>query len=213
MALSDSPNNPNRVPRRSTDATQHRWSDNQKIECVKTFLVTGNLRQAAAMLRIPEQTVRSWRQSNWWKEIEGELRLQDELQLSQRLQSVIGRSLDVVEDRLEKGDFLYDQKTGQMRRRPVSARDANKIAQDNMTRRDLIESRPQNIETKEATADKLLKLAQKFAELAGAAKKEENTLVLENDGLSGEVYVAPDSEEDDSVAEEEQSGSPGFSAM
>lgn len=188
------------------------WSDNQKIECVKTYLILGNLSQTARLLKIPDPTVRVWRASQWWKDVEGELKLQDELQLTSRLKKTLGSVLDVVDDRVASGDFVYDQKSGQMRRKPISARDANKIAQDFMDRQVKLESNQTTLESKEATADKLMKLAQKFAELAGAAKKEE-TLVLENDGLSGDIYTVPDEEADAELAEEEQSGSPGFSAL
>lgn len=190
------------------------WSDKQKLELVQTYLVMGNLAQAARMLKIPDPTARVWRASQWWKDIEGELKLQDELQLTQRMKSIIGKSLDVVEDRMEHGDYVYDQKSGKMRRKPVSARDANKIAHDSMDRQRLIESKQVSLETKEATADKLLKLAQKFAELAGAVQKEEpiELEVVQVDGLSGEVYGVPDEEEFGDMAEEAPADD-GFNVM
>ena len=192
------------------------WSDKQKIEAVKTYLILGNLSQTGRTLGVPEPTIRTWKAAQWWKDIEGELKLQDELQLTQRVKGLIGKTLDLVDDRLQNGDFVYDQKTGTMRRKPVSARDLNKIAQDSMDRQDKLESRQTSDVSQEATADKLMKLAQKFAELAGAQKQVEETIDVEAVEISSEPSEFPtpeDTESVDELAEEEQPNSPGFNAM
>src|ERR1700744_354238 len=160
------------TPRRRKDGElgfRRHYSDSQKIEAVTTFLMVGSLTMVAAMLKINLNTLKLWKKSEWWKEIEQELRVQEDLQLSKRLQKIVTKSLDVIEDRLESGDFVYDQKSGEMWRKPVNLRDAERVMMDLSDKREVLidrhlanESVPQDkIETT------LKNLADKFAEIAG----------------------------------------------
>lgn len=172
MALSDHPVVKERetVKRRAITDKNKCWSDSQKIEAVTTYLALGDLRLTANVLKIPEITMRVWKAKDWWKEIEGELRLQEDLQLSTRLQKIINKSFDQVEDRLANGDFIYDQKTGQLVRKPVSMKDAHKVAIDLVDKRKVLIDRTPQTQSVEGIEDKLIKLAEKFAQIASSAK-------------------------------------------
>jgi hypothetical protein len=162
MALSDSPiGRTLRPARRAIAARKRNWSDGQKLEAVQTFMVLGNLKLVSGTLKIPYDTLKVWKASEWWKTLEGELRVQDDLQLSTRLQRIVAKSYDVVEDRLEHGDFVYDQKTGVMRRKPVAMRDAHKVALDLSDKRDLLIDRHMTGDT--ITTDKIEKTLQDLA--------------------------------------------------
>jgi hypothetical protein len=154
--------------RRAVGAQNKRWSDSQKTEAVQTYMILGSLKLVAGALQIPFDTLKVWKQSEWWKTLEGDLRVQDDLQLSSRLQKIVNRSYDVIEDRLDNGDFVYDQKTGQMRRKPVAMKDAHKVAIDLMDKRDMLIDR--HIQGDSITTDKIEKtladLAANFAKIA-----------------------------------------------
>lgn len=178
MAISD---NPDRREQKSTraravSAEGKWWSDSQKLETVKTWLLTGNLRLTANIVKVPEDTVRRWAKSTWWAQIVDDLHQEDQLLLSARLKKIVDKSFDVIEDRLEKGDFVYDQKTGQMRRKQVNMRDAHKVAIDLVDKREKLLAGHGPQASEEQVADKLIKLAEKFAELAGQKKIETNTV-------------------------------------
>jgi hypothetical protein len=170
MALSDAPLRKTvpTVRRRSIDGTKRHWSDSQKTEAVQTYMILGSLKLVSGTLKIPFDTLKVWKQSEWWKTLEGELRVQEDLQLSSRLQKIVNRSYDVIEDRLEKGDFVYDQKTGTMRRKPVNMRDAHKVAIDLIDKRDMLIER--HVKGESVTTDKIEKtladLAANFAKIA-----------------------------------------------
>jgi hypothetical protein len=205
-----------RLTRRSNDAEGKWWSDSQKLETVKTYLMTGNIAMTARILKIPDDTVRRWVKTTWWAEIVDELRSQDELVLSARLQKIVHKSLDVVEDRLEKGDYVYDQKSGKMRRKPMSGRDAHKIMMDSHSKRDLVLDRAAPQVSDEQVADKLLKLAERFAELAGVKKLESNTLdmgvvdveVDETPDNADLVFSDPEPEGSSELVQEDEEGRP-----
>lgn len=166
-----------RLPRRAVSADGKWWSDAQKLETVKTFLMTGNLAMTARILKIPDDTVRRWVKTTWWTEIVDDLRTQDELLLSTRLQKIVSKTLDVVEDRLEHGDYVYDQKSGAMRRKPVALRDAHKVGLDLDNKRELILSRQAPRASEEQIDDKLLKLAKSFADIVNGRKTDNEQAV------------------------------------
>lgn len=191
--ISDAAMSERRLPRRGVAQEGRWWSDAQKLETVKTFLMTGNLAMTARMLKIPEDTARRWAKSTWWVEIVDDLRTQDELLLSTRLQKIVAKSLDVVEDRLDNGDFVYDQKSGAMRRKPVALRDAHKVGLDLDAKRELILGRQAPRASEEQIDDKLLKLAKSFADIVNGKKNTSEAIDVEvrmaqDDGFPDEVY-------------------------
>lgn len=174
MSLSDSDSRKH-VPtvrrRKSGDVRKH-WSDSQKVEAVQTYIILGSLKLVAGALKIPFDTLKLWKKSEWWKEIHDELMVQEDLQLSTRLRKIVAKSYDVVEDRLANGDFVYDQKSGEMRRKPVAMRDAHKVALDlHGKQQELIDRHMQEKTISVDTIDKRLKdLADSFAKIAGQVK-------------------------------------------
>jgi transposase-like protein len=174
MAISDDPTYRQRKTpkRRSPGSTNKRWSDSQKVEAVQTYMILGSLNMVAGTLQIPFDTLKVWKQSEWWKNMLEELRIQEDLQLSTRLRKIVEKSYDVVEDRLENGDFVYDQKTGKMRRKPVSMRDAHKVAMDAAEKKEHLIDRHMDNQT--VSVDKIEKrlaeLAESFARIASTSK-------------------------------------------
>lgn len=158
--------------RRAVGAVSRSWSDSQKLEAVTTYLSLGNLSLTSRVLKIPEMTLREWKQKEWWKDIEMELKVQDNIQLSSRLQKIVESTLAVTEDRLVYGDYIYDNRSGQMVRKPVSMRDAHKVAMDMMDRRDVLDNKKPVSVSIEQIDDKLKKLAAKFEEIAVGRKPE-----------------------------------------
>lgn len=167
--------------RRAVARKKGYWSDSQKIEAVQTYLILGSVKMTAATLRIPFDTVKYWKTCQWWKDLMEEMRIQEDLQLSTRLKKIITKSYDVLEDRLEHGDFVYDQKTGEMRRKPVSMKDAHTVARDLIPQREHLIDR--HFEEKTVTEDKIEKtlanLAEQFAKIASQVTKHPSVEVTD----------------------------------
>lgn len=201
---------------RAVSATGKWWSEPQKLEAVKTYLMTGNVAMTARILKIPEDTLRRWVKMPWWVEIVEDLKSQDELILSARLKKIVEKTFDVVEDRLEHGDYVYDQKTGQMRRKPVALRDAHKVGVDLTAQRQQLLERHAPRASEEAIDDKLNKLAAKFAaivqgrqppseEIIDVEVKEPQNEVAQDDPTSSEIWAVEDEGSFDEMGGEEQS--------
>ena len=158
MALSDNPHRKQlpSLPKRTKRAIDKtRWSDSQKIECVTTYIKLGNITRVSELLKIPRPTIITWRSTEWWADIEKELRAEENIVLSSSMKTLVDKSLLAIEDRLDKGDWIYDAKQGKPVRKPVSMKDALKVSTD------LIDKRIA-IATQENIDQKLQKLKQSF---------------------------------------------------
>lgn len=168
--LSDSVHRKNqKSPRnRAVNAPTNKfWSDRQKLEAVTTFLMLGgNAAMTARKLGIPVETIYVWKRHDWWKDAVDEIRKEERILLSTKLKGVMDTSLEVVKDRLENGDWIYDQKAGELRRKPVSIRDAGKIAIDAANLRTKMDIQESHTIANEQIEEKLTKLAQAFTNLS-----------------------------------------------
>lgn len=163
-------NVPSKKKRPLVGVNNMHYSDSQKIEAVTTYLALGNLSLTSSVLKIPEFTLRTWKQRDWWKEIEGELAVQDDIQLSSRLKRIIETTLSATEDRIKNGDWVYNNKEGCLIRKPVAMKDAHKVTMDFINKREqLIDRVPQNV-AMEQIDERLKKLAEKFEQIANTNK-------------------------------------------
>jgi transposase-like protein len=110
----------------------------KKVEVVTTFLSTGNLRLTSKLVEVPYETIQQWRKQDWWVELQDQVKRDKEIHVDAQVTKIVDKSLELVQDRLENGDFIMNNKTGQIERRPVSLRDVSKTANDLMTRQAII---------------------------------------------------------------------------
>ena len=93
-------------------------------------------------------------------------------QLDAKLSKIVDKSLDVVMNRLEEGDFILDSKTGTIKRVPVKMRDAKSVMTDLFDKRQLLRKQPTKI-TEAQTVDKRLEmLAQRFEKFVGSGSTQ-----------------------------------------
>jgi len=195
--LSDSPKLkaiPRKKPMRKLKDEQKHWGDKQKMEAVEAYtMLGGNIKQTAIALQIPRITLQRWTKTEWWKELYDEIKQQDNIVLSLRLQKIVSRSLDLVEDRLEKGDIFYDQKLGTVVRKEVSLRDAHQVFKDSFIVKEQIEKPTAIALDTESIGDKLANLAAQFEKLAEAQKtkpKVEVTDIIYIEENSNSIHEA-----------------------
>ena len=152
---------------RSVAATTNmKWSEKQRMDAVNSYLLLGNLALTSRILDIPEATLRQWKSLQWWKDAVLEIKTSEKMQLSARVKKLVDASLTVVEDRLMNGDFQFDQKTGAVVRKPVNMKDAHKVAVDMADKHEALERAEEVVTQEENVDDQLLRLAEKFADMA-----------------------------------------------
>lgn len=191
MALSDNPRMKTRKKLvRAVDArTNKSWGDKQKLEAAQSFMLLGNLALTARITGIPEITLRVWKRSEWWKNIMAELKEQENLEMSGRLRKIVDASLLAVEDRIVNGDLVFDQKTGEMRRKMVNLKDAHKVAVDLMDKREKLEKTVVGGSNDEQQDDgRLEKLAEKFAQFVNKKLEGKSTEIIDIEVKEHAIY-------------------------
>lgn len=148
------------------------WSDAKRIEVVTTWLALGKIPLVSSCTGVPEGTIRQWRTQPWWKELEISIQTETDQELDAKLAKRIDKALDVIWDRLEHGDFLYDPKSGEFVRKPVNMKDVNKVMIDMVDKRLLLRKQPKEQQSQEAVGDILKNLAKEFEQMAKKKLKE-----------------------------------------
>lgn len=152
------------------------WSDSDKVKAVTTYLAVGKLPLVEVVTGVPRSTLKQWRLQPWWKELEEEIRREDEYELDAKLSKLIDKSLDAVAERIENGEFRIS-KTGQIQRVPVTLKDVHRVAVDLVDKRNLIRGKPTSRVEKTETVDTLQKLAAQFAEWVKNSMKPEPKII------------------------------------
>lgn len=144
-----------------------------KHEAVKLWLTTGNLKGTAAALGIPYTCIKEWRYSKWWDELVTDIRTEGHFTLSSKLKKAAEKALDVALDRLDNGDWYFDPRTGELRRKGVNMRDAVLMANAFIDRGLAMEQKPIDDANQQKVQDRLEQLAQSFASFAKKTRKVE----------------------------------------
>jgi hypothetical protein len=141
------------------------WTWETKIDAVQKFLSLGNVRAVCDITRVPYETLRYWRQEPWWTAAIEEMQAGKRAQLANKLASVAEKSLELVEDRLENGDYILNNKTGQIMRKPAALKDVAKLATDMIGRQIELEKQNSSATTEDGATiqETLKKLANEFA--------------------------------------------------
>jgi len=108
------------------------WSD--KTNAVTLFMLNGNMRLVSEVTTIPYDLLYSWRKEDWWPQLVEEIRQAKKAKTGTKLSTIIDTSLEVIQDRLENGDFILNNKTGAIERKPVTLRDAAQVTNNLLTR-------------------------------------------------------------------------------
>lgn len=169
------------------------WPEKKRIEALTTFLATGSQAHTSAITGIPEQTIRTWRQQEWWTDRIKEIREGENIQLDAKLTKVMDKALDAVVDRIEHGEYMYDPRTGEIRRVPAKLRDVQKVAGDMIDKKTLLAKMQKGKEEGKTTitADHLVMLAREFSKFAtGKEHRDVDDLKSVVDGEHTEVFDA-----------------------
>ena len=140
------------------------WTWDSKVAFVQRMLIHGNIRKASEELSIPITTINSWKTSEWFPQLVSEVKLQQKLETSNKLNQVVERGLDIVMDRMVNGDYVLNNKTGEVIRKPVQLRDASRVATDILGKKLILEKTQTEEHVQVDTVnDTLKKLASEYA--------------------------------------------------
>jgi hypothetical protein len=121
-----------------------------------------------------------WHQEPWWVEIQKRVYVEQNENLSSRINEVLDKSLIEIKDRLEHGDMFFDRKTGEFRRKPVETKTLAILFDNLTTKRQLVRGEPTSISAKIGVEDRLEQLKESFEKFAKSRLIENGTVIEEN---------------------------------
>ena len=163
------------------------WSDAKKQEAVCLWVAGMSLSKVAVHLNVPYETVKEWKKKPWWDEIEKDIKSDDKQKIDAKLTKILDKSLDTIMDRLENGEYIYDQKTGRLKQTPAKLRDATVAFNTVMDKRQLLRKEPTKITEQTSSADQLKQLAEHFANFVTGIQKQEQLKDVVNEFIEGET--------------------------
>jgi hypothetical protein len=147
------------------------YTDEQRREAVAYYVVLGNWQAVSKATGIPHRTCTSWAHMPWFATLYAEVRAEKGAELDGAYTRIIHKAADELLDRLENGDAVLIE--GEVKRRPVAARDLAMINGIIYDKRALARSEPTSITAKdkeshvEGLAAFMEEFARKKARLAG----------------------------------------------
>lgn len=150
------------------------WPVEKKAEVVGQFLILGNMKLVAATTGVPYATLKKWKSSPWWGELVEEIRSTQNIKMDATLTELVELSLQAAYDRIVNGDYIYDQKSGEIRRKPAALRDIHRIAVDLLSKREFLRDRVEGKsgDTKVTIEEHLKLMAKEMAKWVDTKKKD-----------------------------------------
>jgi transposase-like protein len=170
--------------------SSEQWSSAIKQKAIKMYMQNGNLSLTARTLQIPFDTIQHWRyRTKWWPELQKRFQEEQDRKLASKMDKLVAKAVDKLEDRIEHGDHILDSKTGDVIQVPLKAKDLTTTVKVLADRTDVLIGRvSKDSASKEMMEDKLAKLAKEFAKFT----KEK---VIEGELISSEIDTVSVSED------------------
>ena len=134
------------------------WSWQKKLEVATKYNELGNMRLVSELTGVPYSCLVEWKRSDWWPTLIEEVRKQKQLAKVKKMGDIVDRSLEILQDRLENGDQIYDPKSQEIKRVPISMRDASKTATEILDKQIKLEEMANRVEVQRETVQETLKL-------------------------------------------------------
>lgn len=146
---------------------KHGWySDAKKLEVACTFAVTPNSARVSELTKVPEGTIRTWKQTEWWQEIMSRIHQEQNEELDAKLTQLVDKAVDQINDRLSEGDYVYNAKEDKLVRKPVTAKDLAIVTAITIDKRQLLRGQPTSRVEKVSENERLVRLQQQFKNIA-----------------------------------------------
>jgi hypothetical protein len=157
------------------------WFPQQtKVDACTYYCVYGDFDKVSELTKVPTEKLRMCHQEPWWVEIQKRVYVEQNENLSSRINDVLDKSLVEIKDRLEHGDFFYDRKAGELKRKPVETKTLAILFDNLTTKRQLVRGEPTAISAKVGVEDRLTQLAESFEKFAKSRLIEDGHIVQES---------------------------------
>lgn len=140
------------------------YSDADKYRVVTTYLMLGNMTEAAKQCNIPYLTLKSWKTQSWWPRMIAQVRGEENAKISARYRNIVLKTQEKLLERVEKGDVVLT-KDGEQILVPVKGRDLAVIAGIATQQFDKLESE-RVVEDQLSVTERLTKIAEELVKMS-----------------------------------------------
>ena len=155
------------------------YSLETKTDAATLYCVYGDVDEVSKLTDVPVNVLREWKQEPWWVEIQRQIFVEQNDNLSTRLSGVLDKALTHIVDRLDHGDQTYNPKTGEVTRKPIEARVLVGLFDTLAHQRRVTRGEPTQITAKVQVDDRLKTLEEAFIRFASAKTIEHEPLLKE----------------------------------
>jgi len=141
------------------------------VEAATIFAATGSCKKVEELCGVPEKIVRSWIKQTKFKEILEEIRDENDELIDAKFTELVDQALTGLKDRLEGGDYILNQRTGELQRKPISARELAQITSVNIDKRQLLRGKPTSRSEVVGEGKRLEQLAEQFIKMTQKKKE------------------------------------------
>lgn len=151
---------------------ENEWTWTTKVNVATALLDYGNQRLVAEASGVPYETINGWKSEDWWTNLNQEILTSRRTLMGNKLGTIVDKALGALEDRLVNGDYILNNKTGEIIRKKVTAKDAIMIADRLITQKLKIEElQTKRPETTESVPELLKNLANEFSKFHNRMNK------------------------------------------
>jgi hypothetical protein len=147
------------------------YSNDDKIHACMLYITEGNMKKVQKLTEIPYMTLHSWKDTEWWPLALKFCHKRKDKELEIRFSKVINDTIEALHDRVTKGDWGLDRKTGKNYRKPMTGRDLSHVLSTVHDKRQTLRGEAIEVTSdNKSQKDKLKTLESKFNEFSSQLK-------------------------------------------
>lgn len=183
-----------------------KWHSQQKrIQAAAAYAATGSNQLASEISGVPAGTIAQWKTTDWWADLLDKVRRENDDELDTKFTRNIDKTVALINDRLENGDYFYNAVTGEITRKPIGGKDLGVLVSIMVEKRELLRGRKGKLADSQSINQRLEKIAGDIRKLVGGSKLIEGQIIQEEDVQSDNQGEVIDAEEADTLPAQDTS--------
>ena len=167
------------------------WTEDDRIRAATVYAMTGNSQRVEEITGVPSNTVRQWKHTEWWPQIIDRIRRDGDDELDVKLTGLIDKTTKEINERLDKGDYIYNNKTGEIVRKPIGGKELSVMTSIFVDKRSLLRKKPKMAGEQSSTNERLKKLAEEFSKFVNSKTITGTPVSTEEVPQQGEIIDVP----------------------
>jgi hypothetical protein len=141
-------------------AVANGWhSEKDRIRAATVYAVTGNASRTSELTGVPSGTIRQWKTQEWWPQVIDRIRQEHDDELDVHFTKIVDKTIEQINDRIDKGDYIYDVKKGELVRKPMGGKELGIVTSIFVDKRELIRGKKKQQMDQQSIKDKLDQIA------------------------------------------------------